>query len=260
MMFKIESLLPLVRRAGNILLKHYGVASSNWKQQDNFGISSIVTQADLDVEKFLGHELKLRFPNYGFYGEEKLRRKIDSEYVWYLDPLDGTFNFNRQVPIFGISLGLVHNGVPVAGILHFPKLKLTVWAEFGRGTYANGKRVKVSQRSLSQSLYWAGGYYKHKLGLVDKLLPHIGAVKIIDASSFVLAQIAQGQAEIYALSNIPYDVVAGVIAIQEAGGKVTDQKGKPYTIDSQTIVATNGRIHDQVVSILHNVSLKNKYR
>ena len=251
----IEKLVPLVKRAGQILIRYYGRVPTAYKYEGDFGADSVVTKADLAVERFLARALKVRFPNFGFYGEERVRRELRADYLWHLDPLDGTFNFVREIPLFGISLGLTHQGIPVAGILHFPLLKLTMWAERGRGSYANGKRIKVSRRPLPHALYWAGGYCKRKLGLVPKLLSRVGAVKIIDASSFALAQIAQGHSELYVLPNVPHDVVAGAVAIMEAGGRVTDQSGRPLTTRSKVIVATNGRIHQQVLGLLKGVKV-----
>lgn len=190
------------------------------------------------------------FPNHNFYGEEKIRNFRDSKYTWYVDPLDGTSNFVRNIPLFGISIGLIKNNEPILGVLYFPILNLIVYGKKGEGAFANGKKIRVSDRGTKNSLYYSGGYHNGKLRLKEKIVEKVGMVKIIDSSSYELAQIAMGDAELYILRNVPHDVIAGVAIIREAGGEVTDYEGNEYTLNSKNIVASNGKVHKEILKIL----------
>jgi len=246
----IKIAIKAVKEAGKILLNYYGNIKENYKGI-GFDVGNVVTKADLESEERIMNILKEKFPNHNFYGEEKIREDNKSEYTWYVDPLDGTSNFSRNIPLFGISIGLVKGDKPVLGILFFPVLNLLIYAEKNKGAFANGKRINVSNRDLKNALYYSGGYYNRKLGTRTEILNKIGFIKIIDASSFEFAQIAMGDAELYILTNVLHDVAAGVIIVQEAGGKVTDYNGKEWKPNSIGIVASNKKIHNEVIRILN---------
>lgn len=242
--------IQAAQEAGKILMAHYGqLTEIRWKETEH-GAVSIVTDADISSEAKIISILKTEFPNHGIYGEESGGQNMEADYVWYVDPLDGTNNFSRNIPLFGVSIGLVHNGQPIVGVLYFPTINLTLSAEEGRGCLANGKKVEVSKRMLSESLYYAGGKFHNQMQINLNLARACGLIKIIDASSFELAQVAMGDAEIYHLASVPHDVAAGVCLIREAGGMVTEEDGTPWNINSKTILATTGVIHQEVVEIL----------
>jgi myo-inositol-1(or 4)-monophosphatase len=238
------------QEAGKILMAHYGqLTEIRWKE-GNHGAVSIVTDADLKSEAKIISILKSEFPEFGIYGEESGGQNMEADYVWYVDPLDGTNNFSRNIPLFGVSIGLVYKGQPIVGILYFPIIDLMLSAEEGQGCFADGKKIQVSKRPLNESLYYAGGKFRNQMQMNLNLARACGLIKIIDASSYELAQIAMGDAEIYHLANVPHDVAAGVCLIREAGGTVTEENGAPWNINSKTILATNGVIHQEVIKIL----------
>lgn len=239
------------KEAGKILMKHYGKVQTGYKGK-HFDAASVLTKADIESEKKIVEILKENFPSHNIFSEEKIKENNGSEYTWYIDPLDGTSNFTRNIPLFGISVGLIKNNQPVLGVLYFPALKLIVHAEKNKGAFANGKKVSVSNRELKKSLYYSGGYYKGKIQIEKLVADKVGLVKIIDASSYELAQIAMGDAELYILSNVVHDVAAGVIAVREAGGKVTDYDGSEWKVQSKGIVASNKTIHNGIISSLKN--------
>ncbi|QQG52422.1 MAG: inositol monophosphatase [Candidatus Falkowbacteria bacterium] len=242
--------IKAAQEAGKILMAHYGqLTEIRWKEVEH-GAVSIVTDADIKSEAKIISILKAEFPEFGIYGEESGGQNMEADYVWYVDPLDGTNNFSRNIPFFGISIGLVYQGQPIVGILYFPTINLLLSAEEGQGCWANSKKVQVSKRSLAESLYYAGGKFRNQTQMNLNLAQSCGLIKIIDASSYELAQISMGDAEIYHLTNVPHDVAAGVCLIREAGGIVTEENGAPWDINSKTILATNGVIHQEVVEIL----------
>ncbi|HZJ41344.1 MAG TPA: inositol monophosphatase family protein [Candidatus Saccharimonadales bacterium] len=239
--------------AGEILMKNYSkTLAINFKNK-TYDSSSFVTEADIVSEQAIIKILKTKFPDFGIYGEESQGSNMGADYIWYIDPLDGTGNFIRHIPLFGVSIGLVHLGQPILGILYFPALNILVSAEEGKGCFANDVLVKVSKRSLSECLYYAGGKFKNQTQLNSDIAQACGLVKIIDSSSYELAQIAMGDAEIYYLASVPHDVVAGVCIIREAGGIVTDGQGNPWQLDSKMIIASNKECHREVLGKLKGV-------
>lgn len=248
----IELAIKTAKEAGETLLKYYGNVNTMQKGEF-FDSASILTQADLEAEKIILKNIKENFPSHNIYSEEAggdITPK--SEYTWYVDPLDGTGNFSRNIPLFGTSIAFFKDSRPILGVLYFPVQNLLVYAEKGKGSFANKKQIHVSNRNLRNSLYYSGGYYKGKLQLEKDISDKVGILKIIDVTSYELAHIAMGDAELYILSNIPHDIAAGLIIVEEAGGKVTDYFGNEWTLESEKVVISNGVIHDEVIKILNS--------
>ncbi len=243
-----DAVIELLNNAGKLLLEK---ANSNivYLKGGDYDFTSIVSEADLASEKLILERLEKLYPDHNIYSEEKGLIEKGSEKIWYVDPLDGTSNYTRGIPLWGISIGLIDSGIPIFGAINLPALNEVVYAEKGGGAFLNGKKITVSKRSLRESLYYGRGYYKGKLGLDTKLGETVGLVKIVDSSCYELAQIAKGNAEIYSLINVPHDVAAGVVIVREAGGKVTDFDGSEWTLNSKGIVATNGIIHEEVLKL-----------
>lgn len=245
----LKTAIKAAKEAGEIAKADFGNVNTEFKG-DVFEPSNIVTKTDVECEEVIVNILSKTFPSHNIFGEEKTDIKKNSPYTWYIDPIDGTSNFSRNIPLFGMSIGLTENDEPILGVLYFPMLDLLLYAEKGRGSFANNEKISVSKRPLNQSLYYAGSYYKKKLRLNRSVSDKVGILKMISCSSFALAQIAMGDAEIYLLTSIPHDVVAGVVIVEEAGGKVTDFEGNPWTIHSKNILVTNKNIHEEVVELI----------
>lgn len=247
--FKEVAILA-AKSGGDILMNYYSSNMEVKLKSNSYDVVSLITEADTESEKKIIEILKQNFPDFGIYGEESLGSQMDADYIWYIDPLDGTSNFTRHIPLFGVSIGLVYKGQPIVGILYFPALNILLSAEEGKGAYVNEKQMKVSNRPLAQSLYYAGGKYKGEQQLELSIAQQCGLVKTIDASSYEFAQIAMGDAEIYYLANVPHDVVAGVCIVREAGGMITDHEGNPWQLNSKMILASNGIVHQEVIECL----------
>jgi myo-inositol-1(or 4)-monophosphatase len=245
----LDTAIKAAKEAGEILMKYYKNVEINYKG-DGFGAANIVTKADIESEKKIVEIIKEKFPNHNIFSEEVIQENNGSEYTWYIDPLDGTSNFTRNIPLFGISIGIIKNNKSILGVLYFPVLDLLLKAEENKWAFANDKKIMVSDRKLKKSLYYAGGYYKGELQLKKTIADHVGLVKVIDASSYEFAQIAMGDAELYVLANVPHDVAAGVIIVKEAGGMVTDYNGLEWNLKSEWIIASNKIIHKEVISLM----------
>lgn len=248
----LDIAIKAARAAGKILMNYYGKTPIEYKGE-YFDAASILTQADIKSEEKIVKIIKENFNGHNIFSEEKIQEDNSSEYTWYIDPIDGTSNFTRSIPLFGISIALVRDNQPILGVLYFPTIDLLLKAEKNKGAYVNDRKVKVSNRELKKSLYYSGGYYKGKMQLEKNVADKVGLVKIIDASSYELAQIAMGDAELYILDNVPHDVAAGVVIVREAGGMVTDYDGSEWSIKSKGIIVSNKVIHKEVVNLLNKV-------
>jgi myo-inositol-1(or 4)-monophosphatase len=246
--------LDAAQQAGKTLLRYYGTSIETMYKTEHKDVGSIVSVADLASQKEIVGRIRAAYPSHGIYGEEGDEQQTGAVDQWYVDPLDGTSNYLRNIPLWGISIGYLRNGIPEVGVLHFPALEMTVYATNGEGAWLlkdeTCRRLSVSKRAIGESLYYAGGKFKGASQIEPAITQQCGLVKIIDASSYELAQIAMGDAELYVLTSVPHDVAAGVVIVQEAGGKVTDGSGMPWSLDSKRIIASNGVIHADVVSIL----------
>ena len=214
--------------------------------------ASIVTEADLQSEEIIVKHLKLFTPEYNFHCEEQSYQNNDSNFTWCIDPLDGTSNFINQIPIWGISIGLLQGNEPILGVLYFPLTDLLFYAEKNKGAFTNenDKKLRVSKENLQNSLYFAGGIYSGKHQASFELMDKVAYTKIIDCSCFELAQIASGKAEIYVRRNSLHDIAAGICIVHESGGTISDYLGNPWCPKSKGIVITNGFLHGNVIDTI----------
>ena len=233
------------------------------------GEADVVTVADRTVEKLIRTRLGQTFPSHGVYGEEGTRERLDAEYRWYVDPLDGTTNFAHGFPQFSVSLGLEHrppgtapgeDGTLVAGVVMDPMRDELFTALRGRGAELNSKPIHVSRAAqLAESLL-ATGFPSRKRHLSPNihfyheftLRSH--GVRRAGSAALDLAYGAAGRMDAFWEFNLnPWDTAAGILLVTEAGGMVTDFSGCPYRLDSREILASNGRIHAELVSLFEDM-------
>lgn len=177
------------------------------------------------------------------------------EWMWCVDPLDGTVNFSYGHPFFATSIALLRRGRPVAGMVHMPRMAETFWAVLGGGAYRNGHRIRVGRaRSISRALLSTGFPYirneAFRLNLrgMNRLLPKARDFRRTGAASLDLAFVACGRLDGYFEAGLfPWDVAAGALVVTEAGGKVTDWKGEPDWLTGRRIVASNAALHPQIL-------------
>jgi myo-inositol-1(or 4)-monophosphatase len=247
----LDIAISITKQAGEIVSSYYGKNEVRYKTDSNGRLDS-VTKADIESEALIAKLLKENFPTHGIYGEEGTRKDNEEDYIWYIDPIDGTTNFTHSIPLFGISLGLTYKKKPILGVLYFPELNLLLSAEKGKGTFANQKLIHVSKKPLAESLYYVSAAETRDGWTFPSLKNSVGWVRSLDSSSYEFASIAMGNAELYTFKRSPHDMVAGVIIIQEAGGRVTDEKGNDWSVDSNYIIASNNNIHEEVLRIIKN--------
>jgi myo-inositol-1(or 4)-monophosphatase len=229
------------------------------------GDADLVTVADRTVEKLIRTRLGEAFPRHGVYGEEGTRERLEGEYRWYVDPLDGTTNFAHGFPQFCVSLGLEHrpqgtapdqDGTLEAAVVYDPTRDELFTARRGGGAQLNGKPIRVSRaRQLAESLV-ATGFPSRKRHLSPNihfyheftLRSH--GVRRAGSAALDLAYVAAGRVDAFWEFNLnPWDTAAGILLVTEAGGAVTDFSGNPYRLESREILASNGRIHAEMVKL-----------
>lgn len=222
--------------------------------------ADLVTRADRTAEDLIVSILRQRFPDHGVVAEEGSLHQGD-EYRWIIDPLDGTTNFAHGVPLFAVSIGLEHRGQVVAGVVYHPPMEEMFMADRGEGAFlqkgGETQRLRVSDvPAVADSVVATGLPYDiREVGTnvpqISKLCRIAREVRILGAAALHLAYVAAGRLEAFWEQNLnPWDVAAGVLLVEEAGGRVTHLQGEPFQIDGQHALATNGRIHDEMVALL----------
>lgn len=244
----------IARQAGALLRKFYekGV-STEYK-----GDVDIVTEADRASEQLIREKLKAAFPTHGVYGEEGTRDQMESEYRWYVDPLDGTTNFAHGFPAFCVVLGLEHrpaglaadaDGEMIAGVVYDPLRNEMFSAERGKGAFLNGRAIHVSKTKTLQESLTATGFPSRKrhaspnVHFYHEITLRSHGVRRAGSAALDLAYVACGRLDGFWEFNLnPWDTSAGVLLVTEAGGTVTHFDAGTFTLDSREVLATNGLI------------------
>jgi myo-inositol-1(or 4)-monophosphatase len=251
----MSSYLPeveqIAREAGMLLMAHFAKrVTIEYK-----GDVDLVTEADRASEKLIVERLQARWPEHGIIGEEGTRSESDAEYRWYVDPLDGTTNFAHSYPVFCVSIALVRrDGQLEVGVLYDPTRDEMFSAERGSGANLNGNKLQVSPtRVLAESLLGTGfpSHKRHKnpnIHFYHQLTLRSHGVRRAGSAALDLANVASGRYDGYWEFNLnPWDTAAGVLLVQEAGGKVTRFDNAPFRLDSREVLASNGLIHQELL-------------
>jgi len=236
--------MAAIEKAEQICLGQYGRKPKVHTKADN----SPVTIADRDSEGAMIDIISRQFPDHGFFGEETGDNSAEKEFVWIIDPIDGTKNFIAQIPLWGNLLALMHGDRVILGISNVPLMHERVWAEQGRGAVLNGKKIHVSttRRLASASMSYAKKIKKPH-DRIDK-----GLFELFDRTDRQRAfgdlwpyhLLASGRLDIVVEVGIKaYDVAPFVSIISEAGGKTSDIHGNRFDIEIRNVIATNRLLH-----------------
>jgi myo-inositol-1(or 4)-monophosphatase len=218
------------------------------------GDADLVTEADRASERLITERIRTRWPGHDIVGEEGTRVDSGSEYRWYVDPLDGTTNFAHGFPVFCVSMGLEYKGRLVAGVVYDPTREEMFSAEQGSGAYLNQGRIRVSSASRLEETLLATGFpsqKRHKnpnIYFYHQITLHTHGVRRAGSAALDLCYVASGRVDGFWEFNLnPWDTAAGVLLVQEAGGKVTDFSGGPFQISSRETLASNGLVHTELL-------------
>jgi histidinol-phosphatase len=212
-----------------------------------------VTKADQEAETAIRGILSRATPGFGFLGEE-FGQEGSTSHRWIIDPIDGTKNFVRHIPIWAVLIALEENGQVTTGVVHNPVTDELFWARKGEGAWANGERIRVSTcAAMGDAML-----LHSSLNLLKRVGYWDGFVRLVDATSrqrgfgdyYGYCLVAAGKGEIYAEADLkPWDAAPMKILIEEAGGRLTDFEGKP-DIYTGSVLATNGLLHDEALRLL----------
>lgn len=248
----IDVAVTAASEAGMFLLNNFGKIKKITKKGDR----NFATNLDQEAEQMIIAKIKEKFPSHGIMAEESGNKNINKDYLWIIDPLDGTHNYMRDIAIFGVSIGIVHKSKFVGGVIYMPVENELYVAEKGVGAYKNNQKIKVSSVntlkecsiSFDSSVRYLPEIMLKTLGaLADKVFN----VRMLGSSVRVLTYVAEGKldasVEFY---DRPWDFAGGVCLIEEAGGMLCDLNGKPVTAQTVGYIASNKVIHKKIKNIV----------
>ena len=243
--------------AGKIIL-----GSTNNIKVDFKGKTDLITNIDLESERSIIDKIIKSHPSHNILSEEHGLINNNSDYLWVIDPLDGTTNFVHGYPSYGVSIGLVYKNNPEIGVVLELPSKNLYSAQKGCGTFKNGKKINVSKVSkLKNSLHVTGFGYDHgeKWSINMKLFEHFTditqGVRRLGAASIDLCHLACGTVDgFWELDLHPWDTAAGIVIVKEAGGRITKMNGGKYSIHGDQILASNGLIHSKMLTRINSIS------
>ncbi len=256
MNFKSVALLA-AKKAGTIIKTNYGKKLQVTVKGE--AGKDFVTNADFGSEKAIISTIKKAFPDHAILAEESGAHAGTSEYTWVIDPLDGTTNFSRNIPFFSIAIALARKGEIILGLVYNPILNELFFAEKGSKAFLNNKPISVSERKtlaksiLSQSFDYSNEKRKDNFRNIQKTFFQIEGFRLYHSTELELCNVACGRTEGYMVSSSnPWDIAAGAFIVERAGGKVTNFDGTKWSCQVPRIVATNKRIHKELLQVLSN--------
>lgn len=257
----LEQLVTIVKGVDQLLPK---TAMRNDPKINLKSPNQLVTETDVAVEQYLIKELQKLLPEAGFITEEsQIEQNSKAEYIWVIDPIDGTTNFVHQIPIFCVSVALLHNKKPFLGVVYELNAKEMFSAEKDKGAFLNGNSIHVSHHTELQDTLIATGFPYYDYERID---PYLNSLKVfmketrgvrrLGSAAADLAYVACGRFDaFYEYSLSPWDVAAGILLVEEAGGKIAGFNATTDPLFGREILATNPSIFNQVHAIIKNAGL-----
>ncbi len=240
------------KKAGKVLMENF----EKKKQVHHKEARELVTNVDVESEGVIVKTIRDRFPNHKFESEELGGEKYTAEdYVWIVDPLDGTHNYTYGVPFFNTSIALARGGQLILGTIYDPVHEKMYYAEKGKGAFVNGRPTHVSDRSkLSEALVMYDNQFHKRDDMfpnLQKLYPKIFTVRISGSATTDACLVASGiaDARIWHKTKV-VDVAAGVVIVEESGGKATDFRGNQVRLGGTEVIVSNGKILLELVATL----------
>lgn len=243
---ELEVAIEAGREAGKILEKYFETEILKDFKEDK----SIVTKADKESEEVIKKIILDAFPLHSILGEETGMTGNASDYVWYVDPVDGTRNFANGIPLFAASIALVYKGEVVVGVVYNPATRSMFYAEKGKGAYLNENKIAVSKDDSDHGIFTVSPSKNDEKNLKRGLLYFfpknvVRSMRDLGSTALELAYVARGGLEVNVQLGLnTYDFAAGVLLIQEAGGVITKLDGRPWAFPENQFVASNGVFHD----------------
>jgi len=251
----LKTAILAAQKAGDYLLKNFGKVKKIIKKGDR----NLATEIDLTAEKIIVDILKKKFPTHQILSEETEKDLIEKEeFLWIIDPLDGTHNYIHKIEIFGVSIALSYKDEIILGVIYLPFTKELYWAQKNKGSFLNRKRIKVSQvkilKKASVSFDSAIRIDKDRiLKVLGRISESVFNIRMFGSSARVLSYLASGKLDIaIEFSDYAWDCAAGKILIEEAGGKFTYLDGSKWSLGKRGYLASNKYLHSQVLKLVNS--------
>jgi myo-inositol-1(or 4)-monophosphatase len=252
-----NTLKKAAREAGQIMKERF---NSSFRVDNKDGVNDLVTEVDHASEKLIMDIIRNEFPDHFILSEEVGEIKMDSAYKWIIDPIDGTVNYANGIPICCVSIGIEHEGKMIMGAVFNPFMDEFFFAEKGAGAYLNEQRIRVSDKdNVTHSCLVTGFPYTYvdmpngPLEVFGRFIRKGIPVRRLGSAAIDLCWVAAGRFDgFYEHKLNAWDSAAGFLLVEEAGGKVTDFEGNYYSPYQPHIVATNGKIHDELLNWISN--------
>ncbi len=252
----ISDIVHIVRKVGAYQL--YMLSKEKKIEYKGDGERNPVTEVDKESERMIIEYLSKLYPEFGFLAEEGTKKMDEKPLLFCVDPLDGTVNYSHGFPMFCISIAVIENGNIKAGVIYDPLRNELFIAERGKGAFLNDERIRVSREDrLVKSLLATGFPYellnreKNNVDLFSRLVYETQGLRRCGSAALDLAYVACGRLDgFWELGLKPWDMAAGSLMVEEAGGTVTDFSGKPFNVFQDRILATNGVIHKKLLEVL----------
>lgn len=254
----LKSTLIEATRAGAAEIVRF--FNSDFKISNKEGVNNLVTEADHAAEKAIMDVIKAAFPDHYILSEEAGDLKQDSNYKWIIDPIDGTVNFAHGIPLNCVSIGIEKDGEMLMGAVYNPHMNEFYFAEKGKGATLNDKPIRVSDQTETIKACLVTGFpYTYinvengPLQIFQRFVTKGVPVRRLGSAAIDLCWVAAGRFDgFYEHKLEAWDSAAGYLIVEEAGGKVTDHDGNKFSPYQHKVLATNGKIHDEMVEVINN--------
>jgi myo-inositol-1(or 4)-monophosphatase len=258
-----EAAVSYAKQAGRLIMERFENKGAISQKKN---ASDLVTEVDQLSEELIRSHIQKDFPGHWVLSEEdcgqanawQAFKEHHQGFGWIIDPIDGTTNFIHGIPHFAVSIGIVKDGEPMVGVVFNPMTNELFTAEKSLGAYRNGQRIQVAKQATLAEAVLATGFQANDwkkdsrlVKQVDQLAGKSRSVRILGASSLDLCLIAFGKLTGFWHEGLsPWDTAAGALVLTEAGGEITDKDGNPYRLYHESLVASNGIIHDEFMNAI----------
>lgn len=252
----LNDLMYIAKSSGEIIRSYFGKKFSIEFKTD---VKNLVTEADKESEKTIIDFIKNKYPTHGILAEESGSQLNSADYTWVIDPLDGTSNFAHGLPIFSVSIGIQYKEETIMGAIYDINRDILYFAEKGAGAFRDGNKISVSKNSKIEESFLVTGFpyniSENPENAFEKFIAMTKAsraVRRLGSAAIDFCYLAEGVFDgFWEVHLNPWDICAGKLLVEEAGGLVTDFNNNKINIFNKTILASNGLIHDKMISILN---------
>jgi myo-inositol-1(or 4)-monophosphatase len=255
-----QTLIAAARAGAAEILRFF---QNDFKISNKEGVNNLVTEADHAAEKAIIEVIKAAYPGHQILSEEIGAIAMDSDYKWIIDPIDGTVNFAHGIPLNCVSIAIEHQGEIIMGAVYNPHLNEFYFAEKGKGATLNEKPIHVSSETKALHACLVTGFpYTYinipngPLEIFERFIRKGVPVRRLGSAAIDLCWVAAGRFDgFYEHKLEAWDSAAGFLMVTEAGGKVTDHEGNAFSVYQHKLLATNGKIHEEMVGVINGKEL-----